>query len=53
MNSLPVWPIVLPLAAALLAVVIAARSAWIGVLAGIATFRGRPADGGRWPRAER
>ncbi|MGB5452846.1 MAG: proton-conducting transporter membrane subunit [Sedimenticolaceae bacterium] len=38
MNSLPVWMVVLPLAAALLAVVMPARSAWIGVLAGIATF---------------
>lgn len=38
MNSLPVWLVMLPLAAALLAVVMPTRSAWIGIVAGIATF---------------
>ena len=37
MNSLPVWPIILPLSAALLAVVWPRRSAWIGISASLAT----------------
>lgn len=35
MNSLPVWPIVLPMAAALLAVVMPGRSAGISIAAGL------------------
>ena len=38
MSSLPVWPIMLPLAAALLAVLWPRRSAWIGVGAGLGTL---------------
>jgi len=38
MNSLPVWPIMLPLGAALLAVIWPRRSAWIGIAAGLATL---------------
>jgi multicomponent Na+:H+ antiporter subunit D len=37
-NSLPVWPIILPLSAALLAVVWPRRGAWIGLTASIATL---------------
>jgi len=38
MNSLPVWPIMLPLGAALLAVIWPRRSAWIGIAASLATL---------------
>lgn len=38
MNSLAVWPVILPLAAALLAVVWPRRSAWIGMTASLVTL---------------
>jgi formate hydrogenlyase subunit 3/multisubunit Na+/H+ antiporter MnhD subunit len=38
MSSLPVWPIILPLAAAVLAVLWPRRSAWIGIAASLATL---------------
>ena len=38
MNSLLIWPVALPLAAALAALVWPRRSAWIGVAAGLATL---------------
>jgi len=38
MSSLPVWPVLLPLSAALLAVLWPRRSAWIGMSASLATL---------------
>ncbi len=38
MNSLPVWPIMLPLGAALLTVIWPRRSAWIGIAASLTTL---------------
>jgi formate hydrogenlyase subunit 3/multisubunit Na+/H+ antiporter MnhD subunit len=38
MNSLPVWPVIIPLSGALLAVVWPKRSAWIGMFATLMTL---------------